>query len=233
MKIDLLTINELKNERIIKEKNRDYSLSGKTGYCFIRGNRIIKLYEFPKKYDVNYDMTKFKSERISFPLDYLYEEGRIIGEILPYYKALNIENIINLRSNIIQLASFFEEMCNEVKKFPNIAMYDIWLGNILYSNKKGMFLIDTTDWKISEKNCNEYNLKLLEESMIKLLKDLVIQSENFQKGSLLRYLFEYINNGNSLVDLLKEYREKVKNEYNCEIKSVSDVKKYMKIMKIS
>ena len=80
MKDGVFSLDELKREKRKREKNNDYFLSGKTGCCFIRGDKIIKLYNYSKKYDASNDLTKYKSDRISFPIDYLYQKGKIIGD---------------------------------------------------------------------------------------------------------------------------------------------------------
>ena len=172
MKQSLVELEKLKKEMLIRKRNYDYNLRGKTGFCFIRGKIIIKLYEYPKDEKNMCDLSIFKSKRISFPIDYIYEKGKIIGEILPFYNADTLNNSFNIRNNIDMLTKSFNEIIDEIDKFDNIAMYDMWAENILYSSKYGMFLIDTTDWKIRN-NCFFDNLELLERSIALLFKNLI------------------------------------------------------------
>ena len=53
-------------------------------------------------YNSDYDMTYYKSRRISFPIDYIFENGAIIGEVLPRKKS----SIILLSSNVILFALY-------------------------------------------------------------------------------------------------------------------------------
>lgn len=226
MKNEVNIINELRKEIIIKQRKHDHSMSGKTGYCFIKGDKIIKIYEHPKLYSSDYDMTKFKSKRISFPMDYMYERGAIIGEVLPYYNIDSINKSFNSLDNIDYMIDAYQDIEQEIRRYPFIAMYDICKENILYSNSKGLFLIDTTDWVKEEESYIEYNLMLLERSILIALKDIIIKN-NYKKingETLLKYFYEYIGDGNNILDLLREYHDTKKINCNYE-------KKYLKIMK--
>lgn len=228
MKNEVYVVNELRKEMLIKQRRHDHSMSGKTGYCFIKGDKVIKVYEHPKAYSDAYDMTYFKSDRISFPIDYLFEKGAIIGEVLPYYNVESINKSFNSTSNIEFMIDAYQEIIQEIKKYPLIAMYDICKENILYSNNKGMFLIDTTDWKMEDEDCSAYNLRLLERSILIALKDIIVKNSygEINNGEkILKYFYDYINDGNNIIDLLREYREKKYINYNCDKKTVKIMKK--------
>ncbi len=233
MKNEEFSLKELQKEKKSREKDRDYSLSGKTGSCFIRGDKIIKLYDYSKKYDTNNDLTKYKSERISFPVDYLYQKGKIIGEVLPYFKAEDLEKKVNSRSNINFLINACQEVEKEISRFPNILMRDIWGGNILYSSKKGMYIIDTTDWEVGRENYSPYNLRLFENSLLVLIENLILTSDRQTNNEILKILYEYISDGESLLELYKDFKKMISLKYNYDIKNVADAKKYIKIIKRS
>ncbi len=187
MKQDLVELDNLKKEIIIRKRNCDYSLRGKTGFCFIKGNIVIKLYEYPKDIKNFCDLSMFKSDLISFPLDYIYENGKIIGEILPFYKGKTLDNALNIRSNIDSIVNHFNNIIEELDRFNNLAMYDMWTRNILYSSKNGMFLIDTTDWKIKD-DCFFDNLELLENSMASVIKK-ILYDDKMEFDTLKDYSF--------------------------------------------
>lgn len=228
MKNEVNIINELRKEIIIKQKRHDHSMSGKTGYCFIKDDKIIKIYEHPKIYNSDYDMTYYKSRRISFPMDYIFENGAIIGEVLPYYNIESINKSFNSPYNIDFMIDAYQEIDQEMRRYPFIAMYDICKENILYSDSEGMFLIDTTDWVKEEENCIDYNLRLLERSILIALKDMIVKynyyKETINGEALLRYFYDYINDDNNIIDLLRDYRDITKINHNYD-------KKYLKIIK--
>ena len=78
---------------------------GKSSYCFINGDEIIKIYA--KKFGENYipkdvcDLSKFSADTIVFPKEYIYENGKIVGEISKYIKSKSINESFNKITNLI------------------------------------------------------------------------------------------------------------------------------------
>ena len=139
--------------------NEDYSLSGVTGYCIIEGDKIIKIYTIPM-YDVE-DLSKYHSERISFPYEYLKKRRNVIGEVLPYFNILNIMDGINDNSNIDKLIDNYHIICREIALFPKIIMHDLSYPNILYEEDKGFYIIDVTNWRIDNStNSKSYDINI-------------------------------------------------------------------------
>ena len=201
MQNELYNLKELRKEILKRKQNDDYSLSGKMGHCFIKGDKVVKIYDYSRNSTEFCDLTKFKSDCISFPIDYIYEKGKIIGEILPYYHAYTADVTLNVRSNAISFMKYYDEIEKEIEKFPNIKMIDLWIRNILYSSRKGFYLIDTSDWIIKEENYSAYNIRLFDNSLFYLLKDLIYDSIN--NKVFFEYLCESVGSGESLLELLK------------------------------
>ena len=73
----------------IKESKKDYDFEGKSGFCYIMGKKIIKIYGTKEdNYDFVYvdrskvcDFSKFMSKIIVFPDEYIPENGIKAAEL--------------------------------------------------------------------------------------------------------------------------------------------------------
>ena len=244
----LIDIKKYYKEISERKKIFDYSLGGKTGFCFIEGKYIIKIYDKLKKKEDYVDLSMHKSFYISFPITYLFDKGYVIGEIMPYYNVDTIDNALNLRSNIDSFRESYYNIIKEINKFPNIIMYDLWAKNILYSSKKGFYLIDVTDWKYSSDNEINTNIINLDRALGFLINQLIfddgklfIDINNYYKilrkdkigKELLEIILSFIKKNYIILELIDAYKEFIRINYNYDIKTLSDMKKYTKMMKYS
>ncbi len=241
-------LSKYKKEIELRKRNGEYTLGGKTGFCFIEGSNIVKIYNNPINIHNHVDLSNYQSKRISFPINYLNYKGYIIGEVMPYYNIDTLDNTLNLRTNVDSLRKSFCEIREEIVKFPNIMMLDLWPKNILFSSRKGMYLIDVTDWKLTINNYSDTNIKYLCQSMRHLSRQIIyddgIAFTNMDKyynflhnskigNELLHILLSYEKRDYVFLELIDVYKEFIRIYYNYEIKTLSDIKKYTKIMKFS
>ena len=244
----LIDLKRYRKEIEIRKKNGDYALGGKTGFCFIEGNYIVKIYNYPVKENNYLDFSSYTSNRISFPIRYIFSNGYVIGEIMPYYKVDTIDNTLNLRTNINFLYESYTKIIEEIKKFPNIAMYDLWQKNVLFSSRKGFYLIDVTDWKCTKNNHVDSNISYLDRTIGFMLNELVFNDGNLLRDiddsyrilhgnnigrEILSIYRSYIKREYRVLEFLDAYEKFIKINYNYDIKTLSDMKKYTKIMKYS
>ena len=116
----------------LKDDIKD-DLIGSEGKCFIEGRKIIKIYFSPKDKSQLVDLSKYKSERISFPKYYLEKDNLRYGEVLPYFKGRTLDMGLNDRANINSFKFNYYEMIDEISEFPNIWMNEIdYYKNIIY-----------------------------------------------------------------------------------------------------
>ena len=236
-----------------RESEYDFTLSGNQGHCFIEKDKVIKIYR--KDITNQSDLSSFKSERIAFPIYYIYENGKAIGEVMPYYKFLQIENVLNDGSYVRTLIRNYEIIKDEIEKFYFILMIDLCYLNILYDEEKGFYLIDTTSWLI-DKDIKYGYIEL--NNMYYLNRALFMSVCHKIFGYDFNKINEEINNeyrsikdkqiGRDFLYLLKmnlkgeeykfkefmlAYQEIIRINYKYDIETISDMKKYTKIMKNS
>ena len=159
----LVNLEELRNNF----SKADFKF-GKNSYCFIMGNKIIKLYA--KKYDLDMpknvcDLSKFKADTIVFPKKYIYENGVIVGEISEYINSNDITYSFDENANLEKIIEGFELVVQDIYTYSNLDMIDLCSVNILYSNESGFHIIDTTEWKISD-DAHKLNMRRLNSSTI-------------------------------------------------------------------
>ena len=151
---------------------------GTTAYCFVKDDKIIKVYArngdkdfFPLNDDRKIcDLSQFVADTIIFPQSYIYEKGRIVGEILKYVKDKSIDKSFNDVANIKSIIDNYELLRNDIQLYSNIDMVDLCFVNILYSNSNGFHLIDTTEWIITD-NALKNNIERLDSSLIDVMND--------------------------------------------------------------
>lgn len=144
---------------------------GKSSYCFIIGDKIYKIYA--KKYDNpemptnKCDLSKFEADTIVFPLEYIYENKKSVGEISQYINSMRLIDSFNATANISKILESYDEVVGDLQMFPDIYMQDICAVNVLFSNELGFHIIDTTEWKKSKNmftvNLSKFNLTLIGE----------------------------------------------------------------------
>ena len=232
---------------------------GKSSYCFKDGNRIIKVYArkedkgFFIPPDVNKicDFSNFSAETIVFPEEYIYEDRRIAGEIIKYANGKRLDYAINDKVDIKSMLKSYDAVLNDLYLYNNIDMIDLCYVNILYSNKSGFHIIDTTDWKFTD-DALKINIHNLNSSIVDMLVPYLLipchfNSKNYYvvNSSFLKKLEQYGNSGqrlkNSLImlsvdryDFLKimySYLEMYRIHYGSEANTLKDVKEFTKVLK--
>ena len=158
----------------LRQNVKKADFSGKSAYCFIKDNKIVKVYarrEDPGFYTVIdsnkvCDFSKFSADTIVFPQEYIYENGHIAGEISEYIKSKTIDQSFNNSAILKCIIDGYEKVVQDLYLYNNINMVDLCFVNILYSNKRGFHLIDTTEWRIEDnalrKNLYNLNLSLID-----------------------------------------------------------------------
>ena len=143
---------------------------GGTSYCFIVGDKIVKIYaqkegsrRLPKQVC---DFSKYHADTIVFPDEYIYENGIIVGEISKFIHDKQINQSFNDKTQIKKLINNYELVLQDMELYKNIWMEDLGFVNILYSNKNGFHIIDTTEWVMCENgfhnNVRQFNIALLD-----------------------------------------------------------------------
>ena len=149
---------------------------GKSAYCFIKGDKIIKIYAIPNdgtdycSLDTNKicNLSKFRADTIVFPDKYIYENRRKVGEILEYIPDFSIDNSFNDDANLDLIVNGYELVINDLYLYSNLEMIDLCYVNILYSNKNGFHIIDTTEWQMAD-NAIKANLYRLNSSLVNIV----------------------------------------------------------------
>ena len=233
------------------KNNDDYSLGGGQGFCFVNGTKIIKIYNEPKEiYEID-DFSDCFSYRIAFPVFYIYKNEKIYGEVMPYYRAKTLDVALTGRSRLDLFKDNYLDIIEEIKAFPDVAMFDIgYPRNILYSASKGFYLIDTTGWQKWDNQLSD-NIRFFNSSIMYVLNKVIFDTtersmvkRNLQEGywylksssmgnELLALIESNVNGDYQLLELLDAYKMVVKSYYNYDVETLGDIKKYTKIMKNS
>ena len=253
IKLGVSDLLKYQNEIERKTNECDFSLRGNDGFCFIEGDLIVKVYNSPIIEQKMCDFSKYQSERIAFPFYYIKKGKRYYGEVMPYYPYQPIERSINENTDVNSLLVNYYQMVEELKKYPNIHMQDVdGYQNILYDEQKGIFFIDTLSWEDLEwTGQDKYNTKKLDKALFYVINnmvnsednDLVLLKELKEKYKMIRdtnlgkeflaILESNLRYNYRFLDYLNCYREIIKKEFDYEVKTLEDVKKYTKIMKNS
>ena len=235
--------------------NSSYKYCGYQGYCFIEGRRVIKIYNNPIDIGNITDLSKYYSNRIAFPKAYIENDGKVYGEIMPYCNGKTLSEAFSTKSSTELLKEHYEEMLKEIEFFSNLVMLDMdFSENILYSQQKGFYLIDTTSWM--EKNGDENKDNFSNQDLFTSVLLIYLYQVIFDTSST-THIYQEIKNryqglktnniGKEFLSVLKAnlycdfhllelmiaWEEIIKNYYNYQVSSLGDVKKYTKIMKNS
>ena len=247
--VDLAELRKRKNQA-------DYE--GKSSYCFKVGNKVLKIYA--RKEDKGFfipldtskisDFSMFSADTIAFPEKYFYENGIKAGEIIPYINGKRLDNAINNGVIINFMINSYEKVIEDLFLYSNINMKDLCYVNILYSNRNGFHIIDTTEW-IFEDNCMKKNKYFFDLSIINILNEYLL-IPYCQHGGVLKIDNDFLNNMNKyghagikladnfiLIDENKydflsfifAYLDVYRIHYGEDAKTLKDVKELTKVLK--
>ena len=185
------------------------NLAGVQGFCRVKRDIIQKIYY--KKREKKYDFTKYRSSKIAFPINYLYDYRNfsnkyIVGEEMVYFPKREITDSIDSKTKIEDLIRNYYEIVQEIRKYKEISMNDLCSPNILYDSKSGFSLIDTTSWIIDEtKDFSEYNIRKLEFELCDILLDsvLFIRESTLTNPIFYHNLMRYGEDGKKLLNALR------------------------------
>ena len=238
----------------IKESKKDYDFEGKSGFCYIMGKKIIKIYATEKTHgifappDPNKicDFSNLVADTIVFPEQYIYDRGRIIGEISRYIKSQPIYKSFNGHVIIQRIIESYERVLADLRTYSNIDMQDLGITNILFSNKRGFHIIDTTDWQFKD-NSLPLNIRNFDDSLIDGVtwyadvpfinqSEMVTYYNNLAKygpaGQKLQNYKNMIKNRDiHFLEFLYAYMEVYRIHYAEEMKNLKDVKEMTKVLK--
>lgn len=234
---------------------------GDTAYCFVRGNKIIKVYaKQGDKGSFTYlnprticDFSMYKADTIVFPDEYILENGFKAAEIADYIKNKSLYDMFHEENAEIIIDPFisgYEKVINDFMTYYNILMNDLCSVNILYSNELGYHVIDTTPWKLVD-DAHKTNIKRLNEVLIRALIDYfkipVICGKYYNEIDDNYYdnLSKYGNAGIRLqenmkllmndkyrfLDFVFSYMAVYRVHYSEEAKTIDELKEFTKILK--
>ena len=249
MVVDLKECRKIMYE---KKRNYDYSLRGSQGCCFINGDKIAKIYEHEVDINDICDLRSYLSSHISFPIEYIFENGRVVGEIMPYFPYDTLNNKLTPSSKLDRFIVNYDEIIKEINLFPELLMREMdFCENILYDENAGMYLIDVSRWE-KGKNCNVVNINHLNRTLMNIIMELIYGEQSYISRLLFDFEINYRILHTTLVgkeflalikanlecdyhlkELIDSYIWIVKKIYGVDIKTFKDVKKYTKIMKNS
>ena len=235
--------------------NADYE--GKSSFGFKMGNKFIKIYVrksdkgvfCPPDVDKLVDFSMFKAKTIVFPEEYIYENGKKAGEISKFVHGKRLDEPVGYIKIKTMLKSY-DDLIADIYLYDFIDMADLCYVNIIYSNKSGFHIIDTTDWKIKDGSLN-LNIYRLNSSLIDVIvEDMQIPirySKYYSKIDDTYYnnMAKYGNSGKRLqqemnmlmnnefrfIDLLFAYLETYRIHYGEDANTLKDVKEFTKVLK--
>lgn len=254
----------MKNEGLVdleylRKKKRYADFCGTSAFCFIRGNKIIKIYDeksymraIPFDRNSVQDFSMYKDDTIIFPDEYIYENGIKAGEIMDYIKNESIIFSLDDDTLIRPFINNYENSYDDILIYDNILMCDLCSANILYSNELGFHIIDTSEWKYSDNNTSSWNIHRFNNYIIKRFLEyleIVIEYQgnnamlcNDLKNNLLKYgtvgknlcnvLEHNINHKPNVLDFIYAYMDFYQNYYNFGLRSLKDMKDLTKVLRI-
>ena len=248
----LVNLDELRNNF----SKADFK-QGKSSYGFIIGNNVIKIYA--KKYGDDYipknvcDFSKFCANTIVFPNEYIYENGKIVGEVSKYIRSKGIYDSFNDKAIINRIINSYENVINDFYLYNNINMSDLCGVNILYSNKLGFHIIDTTEWFFSDNslkmNIHKFNSSLIEALLIEYLGIRIVFSkyygavdETYIKNigkfgpagqKLNNYIELLLHNSCNFMGILTSYMDAYRVYSGTDAKTLKDINEFTKVLKKS
>ena len=227
------------------------------GYCFVIGNKIIKLYAkegdnffVPLDRSKICDFSKYKADTIVFPDTYIKENGEYAGEISDFINDESIMISFKYDTDINCLINSYELVLEDLLTYSNIVMKDLNACNILYSNDKGFHIIDTSEWRLGQ-NTYRINKFSFDNAIVKKIVEFIDIPVNYRGsyavlddsfvnncdkfgkvGNDFIDIFEMnLNNKYRLIDLMYLYKELYEKYYGEQLRTLDDVKKYTKVLK--
>lgn len=230
---------------------------GKSAFCFINGDKIIKVYAktskneyIPLDVDKLHDLSVFCADTIVFPDEYIYENGKKAGEILKYISDKSIDESFNDKVNLKKIIDSYEKVLCDLLLYSNLDMVDLCQVNILYSNKRGFHIIDTTEWVINNSlvngNLYRFNSTLIEAVMEyleipiiysryanNLNKDFIDQLKKYGREgkSLQKSLINLMNHNYDFLGLMFALMETSRIYNKKETETFQDIKEFTKVLK--
>ena len=230
---------------------------GKSSYGFKMGNKFIKVYIrksdkgffTPPDVDNIVDFSKFEAKTIVFPDEYIYEDGKKAGEISKFVNGKRLDENVDFII-IDRMIKSYEDVIADLYLYDFIDMIDLCYVNIIYSNRSGFHIIDTTDWKFRD-NSLKLNIRRLNSCLIDaIVEDLLIPitySKYYSKIDEIFYnnMAKYGNGGKRLqkemnllmnneyrfLDFLYAYQEVYRIHYGEDANTLKDVKEFTKVLK--
>ena len=242
----------------LRENIKKADFEGKSSFCFHFGDKLVKVYArkadkgfyLPPDVSKIVDFTGFFADTINFPLEYIYENGKKAGEILSFVNSKSLHLALTDNIRVDKLIVNYEGVLSDLNIYRNIDMIDLCFVNILYSNRNGFTIIDTTDWNLVE-DALKINIHRLNSSIIGVLVRNMDIPYCICRGYIcvdslfLDNLKKYGHAGLELIDSLNSLSEDKYNflkmifsyldiyhiHYNKDANTLKDVKELTKILK--
>lgn len=221
---------------------------GKSSYCFIIDDKIIKIYARKKDgvYPENVlDLSKYSADTIVFPEGYILENDKIVAEISRYINSKDIITSFNDDALLDVIISGYKLLVQDFELYQDLLMKDLCSANILFSNELGFHIIDTSEWK-NKADSFKRNLCMLNLALIStIIESLGLPitygyysicnsvdetfNNNLSKyGAVGRELQEcitkLINNQLSFLNLINGLKALYREYYGTEAKTLGDLK---------
>ncbi len=164
---------------------RDYykgCLTGAEGFCLVNKGQLRKIYFEPRDERCRTDLSQFKSSFIVFPQYYLYDKvkpDQVVGEVQKYVRKEELRISLNDEVLIEKLIKNYKALLEELKIYRQILMDDIFTGNVLYNDKDGFNLIDTTNWSVTGNDNYQDNKFNLDDSIIEVILSDILEITQF------------------------------------------------------
>ena len=233
---------------------------GKNSVGFKIGDKFVKVYirdqdrvhHFFATLDPDkvVDFSNYSADTIVFPDEYIYENNHKAGEISKFINSKRLDEVNMDYANIKSMIDGYEKVLQDLYLYHDINMFDLCFVNVLYSNKKGFHIIDTTEWTIKKESLYK-NIYRFNESIMDVLLDylqipyilnhnkycinkdfLVNFNEYGKKGIELTKAFELIDKDKyNFLKFMFAYMDVYRIHYAEEAKTLKDVKELTKVIK--
>lgn len=241
----------------LRQNINNTQLNGKNGFGFKIDNKFVKVYAresdkgFFEILDVSKieDLSKFTAKTIVFPEKYIYENGQKAGEISRFINSKNLNLVID-SIKIKPMIDSYEKVLEDLYLYDCINMIDLCYVNILYSNKSGFHIIDTTEWQIKNGFLNE-NIRRFNSSLLAVIVDEyeipIIRSKYYSKidknfysniakygkcGQRLQHVMELLlNNENYFLDFIFAFQDVYRIHYGEELEKLKEMHEMTKVLK--
>lgn len=176
---DLENLKPIKNSRHKGNFGGCYLFNGLAFKYFEIENKILKEIPLEKRLE---ELSKFRVDGVSLPIDLVYCNGKFIGYTMPYYNGPTLSRILLEkklgRRTIVKedILNFYFSILNKIEKlsYSKIMVNDIKPDNIIcYNNEANLVDCDfySVNNNMTEDEVLKFNLKLLNEAFLKVLED--------------------------------------------------------------